>query len=189
MSVFTVHQPPLRTAAGLNGLAVNGLAVNGLAAESLAATDRFVFVRDGFSWWAFLLTPLWMLRHHLWLVLTIYLLLSAGIDAALRVLGASALSIVLVSVLISLFAGLEAGTLRRFTLSRRGWRNVGVVSGHDAEEAERRFFDAWVRQASAQRPASPRASASSSTPPMPPDPPRGEPSGVIGLFPEPGGQR
>ena len=24
---------------------------------------RFVFVRDGFHFWAFLLAPLWMLRH------------------------------------------------------------------------------------------------------------------------------
>jgi hypothetical protein len=180
MSVYTVHQPPLRTA--------DDLAAASSAAAGLANTDRFVFVRDGFSWWAFLLTPLWMLRYRLWLVLTVYLLLSAGIDAAFHALGASVLSIVLVGVLISLFAGLEAGTLRRLTLSRRGWRNVGVVSGHDAEEAERRFFDAWVRQASAPRSGPPRAPASSSTPPMPADS-RGEPSGVIGLFPEPGGQR
>jgi Protein of unknown function (DUF2628) len=171
MSVYTVHQPPLR------------------AADDLADTDRFLFVRDGFSWWAFLLTPLWMLRHRLWLVLTIYLLATAAIDSALRALGASASSIVLISVLISLFAGLEAGTLRRLTLSRRGWRNVGVVSGHDAEEAERRFFDAWVRQASARHSAPPRPPASSSAQPMAADALTTDRSGVIGLFPEPGGHR
>jgi len=186
MSVYTVHQPPLRSA---DDLVAANLAADDFAVNDLADTDRFVFVRDGFSWWAFLLTPLWMLRHRMWLVLTVYLLLSAGIDAALRALGASVLTIILVGVLISLFAGLEAGTLRRLTLSRRGWRNVGVVSGHDAEEAERRFFDAWVRQASVRRSGSPRAPASSSTPPMSADLSRGEPSGVIGLFPEPGGQR
>ncbi len=47
--------------------------------------------------------------------------------------------------------GLEASTLRRFTLRRRGWRNVGVVSGDDLEDAERRFFDAWVRARRAGR--------------------------------------
>ena len=75
MSVYTVYQPPLRPA------------------DSSPATDRFVFVRDGFSWWAFLLTPLWMLRHRLWLVLTVYVLALAGIDAALHALGASALTL------------------------------------------------------------------------------------------------
>jgi len=169
MSVYTVHQPPSRNAA------------------DSAATDRFIFVRDGFSWWAFLLTPLWMLRHRLWLVLTIYLLISVGIDAALRALGASVLSIALISAMISLFAGLEAGTLQRFTLSRRGWRNVGVVSGHHAEEAERRFFDAWVRQAPARQSAPPRAPGSWSAPRMTADSLTADRSGVIGLFPEPGG--
>jgi len=171
MSVYTVHQPPLRTA------------------DDSVDTDRFVFVRDGFSWWAFLLTPLWMLRHRLWLVLTVYLLVLAGIDATLHVLGASASTIILVGVLVSLFVGLEASTLRRFTLSGRGWRNVGVVSGHDAEEAERRFFDAWVRQAAARRNEPPKAPASSSNPPTAADQFAAERSGVIGLFPEPGAYR
>jgi Protein of unknown function (DUF2628) len=168
MSVYTVYQPPLS------------------AADNSPVTDRFVFVRDGFSWWAFLLTPLWMLRHRLWLVLTVYVLVLAGIDAALHVLGASTFSIMLVSALVSLFVGLEAGTLRRFTLSGRGWRNVGVVSGHDAEEAERRFFDAWVRRTAAQRAAPPETPAPS---PEPTGSFSAERSGVIGLFPEPGGHR
>ena len=51
MSVYTVHEPPLR------------------AAEASPDPERFVFVRDGFYFWAFLLTPLWMLWHRLWLVL------------------------------------------------------------------------------------------------------------------------
>ena len=34
-----------------------------------------------------------------------------------------------VMLLISFLVGLEASTLRRFTLARRGWRNIGLVSG------------------------------------------------------------
>jgi hypothetical protein len=169
MSVYTVHKPPLR------------------ATDALADTDRFVFVRDGFYWWAFLLTPLWMLRHRLWLILVLYLVLTAAVDLALRSVGASAGLLVLVGVLISLLAGFEASTLRRFTLARRGWRNVGVVSGDDLEDAERRFFDAWVRQ-------TPARIVQVAPPPGPPAPQAAVPrtsaaSGVIGLFPEPGAQR
>jgi hypothetical protein len=171
MSVYSVYQPPLR------------------AASALPVTDRFVFVRDGFSWWAFLLTPLWMLRHRLWLVLTVYVLVLAVIDAALRALGASTFTIMVVGALVSLFVGLEAGTLRRLTLSGRGWRDVGVVGGHDAEEAERRFFDAWVRRTAAQRSTPSEASGPSSTSPPAADAFFPERSGVIGLFPEPGGHR
>ena len=169
MSVYTVHEPPLR------------------GADLSADPQRFVFVRDGFYVWAFLLTPFWMIRHRLWLVLVLYLAVSIGIDLALRALGGSAFLIALVGVMISLLAGLEAGTLRRFTLSRRGWRNVGVVSGDKREDAELRFFDTWVRNRPAQRAAS---SAGNSAPPASSPPPSSsQQPGVIGLFPEPGAQR
>ena len=176
MSIYTVHEPPLR------------------AADASAEPERFAFVRDGFYWWALLLTPLWMLWHRLWLVLTIYVLVSAGLDAAVRMIGASVFVIALIGVLISLLVGFEAGTLRRFALARRGWRNVGVVSGDDLEDAERRFFDAWVRQASSRNGAPPKARSAPPrpAPPAPSAPPASdaaEASGVIGLFPEPGAQR
>jgi hypothetical protein len=165
MSVYTVHQPPLRAA----GADPNG----------------FVFVRDGFSWWAFLLTPLWMLRHRLWLAVALYLVVCAALDIALRALGASVFTLVIVGLLISLLAGLEAGTLRRLKFARASWRNVGVVTGDDLEDAERRFFDAWIRRS----PAGPSAAAGTpnSAPQAAAAPPAGET--VIGLFPEPGAQR
>jgi len=166
MSIYTVHQPPLDSGAA--------------AAEPY----RFVFVRDGFSWWAFLLTPFWMLRHRLWLALAIYLLVCAALEAGLRALGASVLTLILASLLISLLAGLEAGTLRRFKLARRRWRNIGVVTGDDVEDAERRFFDAWIRQAPARRPPPPPSAPAPGSAAPPP-----APAGVIGLFPEPGAHR
>jgi hypothetical protein len=176
MSVYTVHEPPLR------------------AADALADPERFVFVRDGFYAWAFLLTPLWLLWHRLWLVFVSYVVLSAVLDSALRLAGASALVITLVGLLISLLIGLEAATLQRLTLRRRGWRNVGVVSGDDVEDAERRFFDAWLRQPPARTgpPSAPTPSAPAAAfalPIMPTTAPASDATGVIGLFPEPGAQR
>src|SRR5262249_58169981 len=124
------------------------------------------------------------LAHRLWLELVIYLLISAAVDVGLRALGASVFTMVLAALLISLLAGLEASTLRRFKLTRRHWRNIGVVTGDDLEDAERRFFDAWIRQAPARRPAAANGAASGSAAPPP-----AAPSGVIGLFPEPGARR
>ena len=170
MSIYTVHQPPLGSG------------------ETATEPYRFVFVRDGFSWWAFLLTPLWMLWHRLWLALLIYLLVAAAVDVGLRALGASIFMLVVAGLLISLLAGLEAGTLRRFKLARRHWRNVGVVTGDDFEDAERRFFDAWVRQAPARRPAAPSGAATSGSATPGVASPAAS-SGVIGLFPEPGAHR
>jgi hypothetical protein len=169
MSVYTVHEPPRR------------------AGTAAADVERFAFVRDGFSWWAFLVTPLWMLRHRMWLVLVCYAVISAGLATLVRMLGVSGAIVGVIGLLISLLVGLEAGTLRRFTLSRRGWKNLGVVSGDDLEDAERRFFDAWLQ----------RKSSPSNGPPAPmPGPASAAPSwrgplgsDVIGLFPEPGGRR
>ena len=126
MSIYTVHEPPLK------------------ADQSTPDPDRFVFVRDGFSFWAFLLAPLWMLRHRLWLVFVGYVIVAVALQVGLRLIGASSGVIITVSLLLALLVGFEAATLRRFTLARRRWKNVGIVVGDDLESAERRFFDAWV---------------------------------------------
>ena len=169
MSVYTVHEPPLRA---------------GAAASDV---ERFAFVRDGFSWWAFLFAPLWMLRHRMWLVFVCYAVILAGLATLVRIFGVSAAVVGLIGLLISLLVGLEAGTLRRFSLDGRGWKNLGVVSGDDREDAERRFFDAWLQ----------RKNSPSSVPHTPmPGPAAAAPnrrgslgSDVIGLFPEPGAPR
>ncbi len=167
MSVYTVHEPPPR------------------GSEISSDAERFVFVRDGFAFWAFLLGPLWMLRHRLWLMLAGYLIISAGVYMALLFAGASRAGLAIVALLIAVLTGLEASTLRRLTLRLRGWTNVGVVSGEDLEDAERRFFDAWV-QSGSEEDAPPASPAARNAPPLP----RGSPPpGVIGLFPAPGGRR
>jgi hypothetical protein len=171
MAVYTVHEPPLR------------------AAEASADPDRFVFVRDGFNFWAFLLPPLWMLWHRLWLVLVIYLIVVAGIQNVMHFAGVGAAGTALAMLLIAFLAGIEASTLRRFTLARRGYRQVGIVGGSNAEAAERRFFDAWAN-AAAGKPSGPSASAS--VPPPLPSLPRVPPApapDIVGLFPEPGAPR
>jgi hypothetical protein len=169
MSVYTVHEPPLR------------------AGADAPDVERFAFVRDGFSWWAFLFAPLWMLRHRMWLVLIGYVVVAGAIEIPVRLSGAPAIAASLIGILLDLLVGFEASTLRRFTLNRRGWKNLGVVSGDDLEDAERRFFDAWLQRTNS-RSNGPHA-------PMPGPavvaPNRRGPLGsdVIGLFPEPGAPR
>ncbi|HXW24900.1 MAG TPA: DUF2628 domain-containing protein [Xanthobacteraceae bacterium] len=157
MAVYTVHEPPRRNA------------------DALAHTERFVFVRDGFSWPAFLFGPLWMLRHRLWLPLILYLAVLFALSAALRVAGAGD-AVLAIGFLVSLLVGFEASSLRRYGLVRRKWHSLGVVVGDDLESAERRFFDAWTAQPGL-RPAAP-------PPAGPVAPAAGGP--IIGLFPEPG---
>ena len=165
MTVYTVHQPPARHA------------------DALPDAERIVFVRDGFSFWAFLIAPVWMLWHRMWLVLLGYVVVLGAVDTALAVIGASRTAMSVIGLFISLLIGLEASTLRRFSLRRRGLRNVGVVSGADREDAERRFFGTWPAEARVP-PTAP--------PPMPAAHPNAQGShtpDVIGLFPQPGAHR
>ena len=164
MSIYTVHQPPLG------------------AADPLTAAERFVFVRDGFSFWAFAAAALWMLWHRMWLVLLIYVAVAVGIDTAMYYAGVPTGIIVVVGLLGSVLIGVEASTLRRFALDSGGWEKIGIVSGHDREDAEQRFFQAWLRTASA-KPAGPSASASYPAPSAARMPHSPE---MIGLFPERG---
>jgi len=175
MSIYTVYEPPLK------------------AHESAPDPERFVFVRDGFSFWAFLLAPWWMLRHRLWLAFVCYVILAVALSVALRLIGTSAAVAIIAGALFSLLVGFEAATLRRFGLARRGWRNVGIVVGDDVESAERRFFDAWankswVNKSWAERPSVDGASRASS-PAMGVPMARRPSSEVIGLFPQPGAPR
>jgi hypothetical protein len=88
-------------------------------------------------------------------------------------------------VMLALLVGIEAGTLRRFTLGRRGWKNLGVIVADSREAAERRFFDSWVR-GETLAPLDPERAAM----PRPAAPPTGQAvPDVIGLFPQPGAQR
>ena len=166
MPTYTVHAPPPR---------------EGLSAEP----ERFLFVRDGFHFWAFLLAPLWLLVKRLWLVLVLYLIFAGLVAYALKLLHAPATVEALVGLAVSILLGLEAATLRRWTLARRRWQMLGFVVAEDQETAEHRLFGEWVK----------RAPAPSLPPPPPPSAPvyarpvwRGPPSDsdVIGLFPEPG---
>jgi uncharacterized protein DUF2628 len=166
MAVYTVHEPPLRA---------------GAAAPD---PERLVFVRDGFSFAALVLGPLWMLRHRMWLVLLGY-----GVAAALTLvvrLHASATTGTIVWALFGLLLGLEAATLRRFTLGRRGFRNVGIVVGDDRELAERRFFDAWLRKSAADLGSAARPTSASGSPALTPSLRMPQAPDVLGLFPEAG---
>ncbi len=163
MSTFTVHAPPLRPG------------------ESTADPERFVFVRDGFYVWAFLLAPLWLLAHRLWIALAGYVALNILTGLVLEVLGAPQGAYFAVGLLIALLVGLEGGTLRRWTLGRRGWKLVGFAVGDDVETAERRFFAAWSQNSAARIPDTPPPEKFAA--PVWRAPPA--PSDVIGLFPQP----
>ena len=79
----------------------------------------FLFVKDGFDWLAFLFPPVWALFHRLWLVLV---------------------AMVVFALLLFFAAEWFLLPVLLFFLSRRGWREAGLVLAPDLQGAEQRFF-------------------------------------------------
>ncbi|HET7885333.1 MAG TPA: DUF2628 domain-containing protein [Bradyrhizobium sp.] len=176
MPVYTVHAPVAY-------------------AVDFRATDRFAFVRDGFHVWAALFGVVWLAWHRLWLALLGWIVLMTVLDIAMVKLGVAAGVVFLVDALLALLLGFEAASLRRWTLSRRNWRQLEIVVADDEEAAERRFFDRWTARQRVS--ANDQPSIDRGAPPptrdipgqafsRPPSSPRDE---IIGLFPEPGASR
>ncbi len=167
MAIFTVHQPPLKRD------------------EARRGPDRFRFVRDGFYFWAFVFGPIWMLYRRLWLALIGYIVVAALVHLGLFFLSAPPEAMFAVQFLLSILVGLEAGTLRRWTLQRRGWRGLGIVVAHRAQEAERRFFDTWEGGDLVPPLSEPFIPAGT----VPVTRRRDLSNDIVGLFPEPRAQR
>ena len=166
MPTFTVHAPPP------------------LKRDTASAPERFVFVRDGFHVWAFVLTPFWLLRYRLWLAFAIYVVFSIALAVVLRWTGAGATVQFLCGLVVSLLIGLEAASIRRRKLAWKRWSMLGFVIGDDLETAEHRFFAEWTKTATTR--------AAEAPPPAPPSAspmPRQTQSAIIGLFPEAGTPR
>ncbi|HEY8611501.1 MAG TPA: DUF2628 domain-containing protein [Roseomonas sp.] len=97
---------------------------------------RTRLVREGFSFWAFLFGPLWLLWHGLWLALLGYLVVATAIAflpepwEGLAGLG------------LQIFLGFHARDLERWTLGRRGFAAEGVVAAPDEDAALLRLVQA-----------------------------------------------
>jgi hypothetical protein len=176
MPVYTVHAPM-----GNN--------------VDLTATDKFIFVRDGFYFWAAVASVVWLAWQRMWLALVGWIFLTVAVDVGLARLGVGRGTILLVELVLALLLGFEAASLKRWTLSQRRWRQLDIVVADDEEAAERRFFDRWTArhggglndQRSIDRGAPPPTRDIPGQPFSKPPPPTH--SGIIGLFPEPRGSR
>lgn len=126
MITFTVHEPPH------------------VPADRTDRAESLVFVKDGFSWMAALFSPIWLIVHRLWWPLLGYVVL-VGLFEFIRWSGILDPGwMTLAGMTLHLLIGLEADTLRRWALDRGGWRVLGSVSGRNAAECERRFFEQWL---------------------------------------------
>jgi Protein of unknown function (DUF2628) len=143
MQTYTVHEGPQHPTDRID------------RAEALA------FVKDGFSFQALLLGPIWLLVHRLWLGFAGYAAVAIAILAANQWFALPPLSTFVAFLGLHVIIGFEADTIERQALESKGWTSLGSVSGTSALDCERRFFETWlhnqpvlVTRDSAQRPVS-----------------------------------
>ena len=126
MLTLTVHEPP------------------NPPADRVDRAEALVFIKDGFAWSAALFGPLWLLAHRLWWPLLGYLVVSGALQAVQWTTAVDAGWLTYATIALNVLVGLEAGALRAWALERRGWQNLGTVTGKTPAECERRFFEAWL---------------------------------------------
>ena len=139
--------------------------------------ERAVFLRDGFSWGAFVFGPMWLLMRGAWISGTAVVLGILISVAALQAYGVGAEYLAILVLLLMLFLGFEATSLIRLDLKLRRYSLAGVVAAVKPEDAEARFFASYL-DVNGTSPL-PIATGSSS-PPGPLSNP-----GILGSFPHP----
>lgn len=104
------------------------------------AADGVIFVKDGFSWPAFLVPFVWLIWHRLWRALGGYILAVAGLAGVGYLAGLPEGLGTSLGLLLNLYMGLEGNNLRRKALARRGYQEVADIVAGDGEEAAWRFL-------------------------------------------------
>ena len=119
MTLYTVHAP----------MKPDGVAVD---------PAELVFVKDGFSWPALLIPPVWLIYRRLWLTLLIWLVAVIVLGTLAGFAGTDASTAVM--ILFAFWFALEANGFRRWTLERRRHALVGVGRGSDAGGSRAAFL-------------------------------------------------
>ncbi|WP_374548034.1 DUF2628 domain-containing protein [Rhodoblastus sp.] len=142
--------------------------------------ERATFVKSGFSKPAFLITPVWALRHRLWLAfgLWVALLVVVSLLAVFARIGTEAA--ILLYWLGAAAFGLEADRFRQAGLDRRGFLMHGLALGASTDDAETVYF---ARRADAPADAAPAPVSPRDGGAKPPAPPIGQETDFLGLFP------
>ncbi|MGE5259710.1 MAG: DUF2628 domain-containing protein [Actinomycetota bacterium] len=153
-----------------------------------ARADSLAFVKEGFSWPAFLVPALWLIYCRMWIEFIVFIAILAlvqlisggGQEAGAQLAG-------WVTIAMSVILGFEGNDLRAAALERRGYRLIGIAEGRGRTDAELSFFKTWLPvqrkqprpERGPERPVEHQRDSEAKRPTT-----LGEGEGVIGLFPQ-----
>ena len=116
--------------------------------------DAPIFVLEGFSWSAFYLGPIWCLLHRAWLALSIWTIAASVVLATTYFGQLASLGLLAIAGLLQLGFGLEAESLYKSALEKRGLRVADQVIGVNLDQAEQHFFKRHLQNSNNAAPAS-----------------------------------
>ncbi|MFN8829719.1 MAG: DUF2628 domain-containing protein [Labrys sp. (in: a-proteobacteria)] len=124
----------------------------GAAAGSVEAASRAVIVRDGWSWGALLLGPIWTLWRGLWVMFLVWLALIAAQMLVEQTWPQLAVLAAILMTLFSVWFALEGNALRSAALARKGYRLSAITVARSLSEAEHAYM-ASLKSAAPTEPA------------------------------------
>ncbi len=100
----------------------------------------YQFIKEGFSIWAALFGPFWLLVKGMWLETLGYFLAVIGLALALQLLGLNEEAISAFIWVANFIFALFARDIERLHYERSGFNLIGVVNGKTKDECEARYF-------------------------------------------------
>jgi hypothetical protein len=112
-------------------------------AAPAGADPDVVLVREGFSWPAAILGPIWLLVHRVWLGLLVYAGAALLLGAAEELFGLNDAASACMGLGVAMLTGYLGPEALRWTLGRNGYGLSDVVAGESRDSAERKLFTGW----------------------------------------------
>lgn len=106
-----------------------------------AAQQRPVFIKEGFNFWAFLLTLLWTLYNRLWLASLLLFAFNVVLFIMLKNHMLSMYSVGAINFGFHLIIGFLANDWLRAKLARRGYIMADISASDTLLRAEQRYFE------------------------------------------------
>ena len=102
--------------------------------------ENAILIREGFNFWAFLLSGLWALYHRLWLGFFGLLAVSFLCSFAVMLFDGGPEMDFALALVTGIGFGLIANDLRRRKLAAKGWKMTDIVAGKNESDAEHHCF-------------------------------------------------
>jgi len=119
MRIYTLHEPPK---------------------NNMAEASEVVPIKEGFSWPAFAVSPLWALWHRLWFWAVGFVVANIVLGWALKTAGGGPFVQSTASLALALIIGWTANDLHRRKLSKQGFEERAVLVANNKETAMARYL-------------------------------------------------